>query len=125
MTIFEAGVQYNDLEGAVKADQDDHQTADDYLKQNKQMPEGNFVLGIQIYSSVHNVREKTLTVRFLHSDVAGYENIQGKMRAEGDAFSINEVEIEMQYHEFFGLFKRFSLTLSPNGLLEGKSYSVA
>lgn len=125
MTIFEAGVQYNDLEGAVKADRDDHQTAADYLKKNKQMPEGNFVLGIQIYSSVHNVREKTLTVRFLHSDVAGYDNIQDKMRAEGDAFSINEVEIEMPYHEFFGLFKRFSLTLSPNGLLEGKSYSVA
>ena len=125
MTIFEASVQYNDMEGGVKADQDDHQTAADYLKKNKKIPTDNFVLGIQIYSSVHNVRENTLTVKFMHSDVVGYDNIQDKMRVEGNAFSLNEVEIEMPYNEFFGLFKRFSLTLSPNGLLEGKSYTAA
>ncbi|OOE34053.1 hypothetical protein BZG05_08565 [Salinivibrio kushneri] len=125
MTIFEAGFQYNDLEGIVKTDRDDHQTAADYLKKNKKIPENGFLFGIKIYSSVHNVREKTLAVRFLHSDVAGYDNIQDKMRVEGDTFSINEVEIEMPYYEFFGLFKRFSLTLSPNNLLEGKPYRVA
>jgi hypothetical protein len=46
------------------------------------------------------------------------------MKAEGDALALNEIEIEMPYNEFFGLFKRFSLTLSSNGLLEGKSYTA-
>lgn len=46
------------------------------------------------------------------------------MRVEGDALTLNVVEIDMPYNVFFGLFKRFSLTLSPNGLLEGKSYTT-
>lgn len=44
------------------------------------------------------------------------------MKAEGDVLALNEVEIYMPYNVFFGLFKRFSLTLSSDGLLEGKSY---
>lgn len=124
MTIFEAGVQYKDLDGSVHADRDDNQDATDYLRTHNNIPENSFVLGIQVYSSVHNVRENTLTVRFLHSNVGGFDNIQEKMKAEGDALTLNEVEIEMPYNEFFGLFKRFSLTLSSNGLLEGKSYTA-
>ena len=124
MTIFEASVQYKDFDGYVHADRDDNQNAKDYLRKHHNIPENSFVLGIQVYSSVNNVRENTLTVRFLHSNVGGYDNIQEKMKAEGDALALNEVEIEMPYSEFFGLFKRFSLTLSPNGLLEGKSYTV-
>ena len=124
MTIFEAGVQYKDLDGSVHADRDDNQDATDYLRKHHNIPADSFVLGIQVYSSVHNVRENTLTVRFLHSNVGGYESIPEKMKAEGDALALNEIEIEMPYNEFFGLFKRFSLTLSSNGLLEGKSYTA-
>ncbi|MGL5467369.1 MAG: hypothetical protein ACRDCT_04135 [Shewanella sp.] len=124
MTIFEPGVQYKDLDGSVYADRDDNQNATDYLRNHHHISENNFVLGIQVYSSVHNVREHTLTVRFLHSNVCGYDNIQEKIKAEGDALALNEIEIDMPYNEFFGLFKRFSLTLSPNGLLEGKSYAA-
>ncbi|MBH0071161.1 hypothetical protein I6E78_03965 [Pseudoalteromonas sp. NZS127] len=124
MTIFEAGVQYKDLDGAVQADRDDNQNATDYLREHHNIPEDSFVLGIQVYSSVHNVRENTLTVRFLHSNVGGYDNIQEKMKTEGDDLALNEVEIDMPYNVFFGLFKRFSLTLSSNGLLEGKSYTA-
>ncbi|QXB54381.1 hypothetical protein [Aeromonas sp. FDAARGOS 1415] len=124
MTIFEPGVQYKDLDGSVHADRDDNQNATDYLRNHHHISENSFVLGIQVYSSVHNVREHTLTVRFLHSNIGGYDNIQEKMKAEGDALALNEIEIDMPYNEFFGLFKRFSLTLSPNGLLEGKSYAA-
>ncbi|MGU5844827.1 hypothetical protein [Aeromonas hydrophila] len=124
MTIFEPGVQYKDLDGSVYADRDDNLNATDYLRNHHHISENNFVLGIQVYSSVHNVREHTLTVRFLHSNVGGYDNIQEKIKAEGDALALNEIEIDMPYNEFFGLFKRFSLTLSPNGLLEGKSYAA-
>ncbi|ASW82771.1 MULTISPECIES: hypothetical protein [Vibrio] len=124
MTIFEPGVQYKDLNGGVHADRDDTQDATDYLRQHHNIPQDHFVFGIQVYSSVHHVRDNTLSVRFLHSNVAGYENIQQKMVAEGAEFTLNELEIGMSYKEFFGLFKRFSLTLSPNGLLEGKSYKT-
>ncbi|MCS6237511.1 hypothetical protein G3495_20710 [Shewanella baltica] len=124
MTIFEPGVQYKDLNGGVHADRDDTQNATDYLRKHHNIPQGHFVFGIQVYSSVHNVRDNTLSVRFLHSNVAGYENIQQKMAAEGAELTLNELEIDMSYNEFFGLFKRFSLTLSPNGLLEGKSYKT-
>ena len=124
MTIFEAGVQDKDLDGSVHADRDDNQNATDYLRKHHNIPDDSFVLGIQVYSSVHNVRGNTLTVRFLHLNVGGYDNIQEKMKAEGDALELNEIEIEMPYNEFFGLFKRFSLTLSSNGLLEGKSYTA-
>jgi hypothetical protein len=124
MTIFEAGVQYKDLDGVVKADRDDNQNATDYLREHHNIPEDSFVFGIKVYSSVHNVRENTLNVRFLHSNVEGYDNIPEKMKNEGDALALNEVEIDMPYNVFFGLFKRFSLTLSSNGLLEGKSYTA-
>ncbi|CDT85934.1 hypothetical protein [Vibrio coralliirubri] len=124
MTIFEAGVQYKDLDGSVHADRDDNQNATDYLRKHHNITDESFVLGIQVYSSVHNVRQNTLTVRFLHSNVGDYDNIQEKMKAEGDALALNEIEIDMPYNEFFGLFKRFSLTLSSNGLLEGKSYTA-
>ncbi|WP_270826536.1 hypothetical protein [Aeromonas sp. Y318-1] len=124
MTIFEPGVQYKDLDGIVHADRDDNQYATDYLRNNQKITKEDYVFGIQVFSSVHNVRQNTLTVRFLHSDVSGYENIQEKMRVEGDALTLNVVEIDMPYNVFFGLFKRFSLTLSPNGLLEGKSYTT-
>ncbi|MFM5298887.1 hypothetical protein ACET9X_08170 [Aeromonas veronii] len=124
MTIFEPSVQHKDLDGSVHADRDDNQNATDYLRNHHHISGNSFVLGIQVYSSVHNVREHTLTVRFLHSNVGGYDNIQEKMKAEGDALALNEIEIDMPYNEFFGLFKRFSLTLSPNGLLEGKSYAA-
>jgi hypothetical protein len=124
MTIFEAGVQYKDLDGSVHADRDDNQDATDYLRKHHSIPEDSFVFGIQVYSSVHNVRENTLTVKFLYSNVGSYDNILEKMETEGDALALNDIEIEMPYNEFFGLFKRFSLTLSSNGLLEGKSYTV-
>ncbi|OUS53102.1 hypothetical protein BM607_004020 [Shewanella sp. SACH] len=124
MTIFEPGVQYKDLDGSVHADRDDNQNATDYLRKHHNIPKDSFVLGIQVYSSVHNVKVNTLTVRFLHSNVGGYDNIQEKMGAEGDALALNGIEIDMPYNEFFGLFKRFSLTLSSNGLLEGKSYTA-
>lgn len=51
--------------------------------------------------------------------------LQEKMKAEGADLVLNEIEIDMPYSEFFGLFKRFSLTLSSNGILEGKSYQTA
>ncbi|EOX4450792.1 TPA: hypothetical protein ACVOYP_002358 [Vibrio alginolyticus] len=124
MTIFEPGVQYKDLDGGVHADRDDNQNATDYLRKHHHVPEDHFVFGIQVYSSVHDVQSNTLSVRFLHSNVAGYENIQQKMEAEGAELTLNEIEIDMPYNEFFGLFKRFSLTLSPNGLLEGKPYKA-
>ncbi|CAH6885810.1 conserved hypothetical protein [Vibrio chagasii] len=125
MTIFEPGVQYKDLEGRVHADRDDTQNATDYVRKHHGVPQDHFVFGIQVYSSVHNVRENTLTVRFLYSDVEGYDNIQEKMRAEGADLALKEIEVDMPYNEFFGLFKRFSLTLSNNGTLEGKHYQTA
>ncbi|MBS0043821.1 hypothetical protein KFE26_16180 [Shewanella sp. M16] len=124
MKFFEAGVQYKDLDGSVHADRDDNQDATYYLRKHHSIPDNSFVLGIQVYSSVHNVRYNTLTVRFFHSNVGSYDNIQEKIKTEGDALVLNEVEIEMPYNDFFSLFKRFSLTLSSNGLLEGKSYTT-
>lgn len=124
MIIFEPGVQYKDMEGSVHADRDDNINATDYLRNHNKMPENSFVLGIQVYSAVHNVREHTLTVRFVYTDVGGYQNIQEKIKAEGDELTLNDIEIDMSYNEFFCLFKRFSFTLSPNGLLEGKTYTT-
>ena len=124
MAVFEPGVQYKDLEGNVHADRGDNQDATYYLKKNRKISKKNYVFGVQVYSSVHNIREKTLTVIFLHSDVSGYESILDKISAEGQELILDKVEIDMPYCEFFGLFKRFSFTLSSNSLLEGRSYTT-
>ncbi|WP_336938252.1 hypothetical protein [Vibrio cholerae] len=124
MTIFEPSVQYTDLQGSVHADRDDHQCATDYLRNHNKIPQDHFVFGIQVFSSVHNVKANTLSVKFLHSNVVGYQSVPNKIQSEDSHLLLSEIQIDMLYNEFFGLFKRFSLTLSSNGLLEGKSYTT-
>lgn len=97
---FKAHTQYGDLKGTVSADRADQHNFSDLLRELEVLKEGEVVKGITFYNEAH-----------YFSVSAFIENEQGELRKERVAISLED---------FFKTFKRFSVTLSRGGELEGQ-----
>lgn len=97
---FKAHTQYGDLKGSVSADRADQNNFSDLLRERDVLKGGEVVKGITFYNEGH-----------YFSVSAFIENEQGELRKERVAMSLEEL---------FKTFKRFSVTLSRGGELEGQ-----
>jgi len=121
---FHASVQYGDLKGTSAADRADQGDADDWLVKNGLKNEGEFLLGIDLFAGEnHGVHKDPVHVSFLLATAGNYDTIKDMIDSTPGPIPVRRVAVEMPIAEFFGLFKRFSITLSPGGMLEGKDYS--
>jgi hypothetical protein len=117
---FRAGVQYDDFRGTAASDRHDRDDFSRYLKQNGLIHDEEFLVGVEMWSGeVHGaVQDKPISVTALITDLKGdIDEV-----AKAGHLHIRKVEVEMTLGEFFGLFKRFHISISNHGILDGRDY---
>ena len=125
MNTFKASVQYNDLKGSAAADRADMTDASKWLRDNNHLAEDEHLIGISMWvGENHGTHKDPISVQFLATGLNGYNNIPEMLQATGEPMQVKEIRIDMNVADFFALFKRFEVTLSNQGLIEGKSYVV-
>lgn len=70
----------------------------------------------------HGTHEDPVFVEFLITTPGDFDNIKSMIESSEGSIEVRSVKIDMALTEFFGLFKRFDVTLSSDGMLEGLEY---
>ena len=123
---FVASVQYGGLKGASTADRADKNSAESWLETNGHKQKGEFLLGISMtIGENHGVHEDPIYVTFLLAEPGDYDGVRATIDATDQPIETRRVNLQMPLAEFFGLFKRFSVTLSPDGMLCERQYRYA
>ncbi|MCC5884777.1 MAG: hypothetical protein JJU25_19330 [Halomonas sp.] len=123
METFKASVQYGDLKGSSAADRADMTDAAKWLKDNGHITD-EFVVGISMWTGEnHGAHRDPVSVKFLVSGLNGYDNIPEMLQASGESIQVKEISVDMNIADFLALFKRLEITLSNDGLIEGKTYT--
>ena len=118
---FNADVQYNDLIGSTAAD---NNSASKWLKENGHINDGEFVVGMTMnIPENHTKRIEDVTVNFFISALNGYSSVPEMLKNTDNPILVSNIDVSMNVRDFFGLFKRFELTLSNKGLLENRTLS--
>jgi len=124
METFRAAVQYNDIEGSAAADHADMGGAAKWLKDNGDINDDESVIGISMWAGEnHGTHKDPVRVSFLVSELKGYSSIPEMIKASGDPIQVKVVRKDMNIADYFSLFKRFEVTLSNSGLIEGRTYT--
>jgi hypothetical protein len=125
MQNFRASVQYNDLKGSVAADNADMNYARKWLLERGHIQQSECLIGISMsIGENHGVHTDPVYVTFLISELKGYQNIPEMIQDSNEPLQVKKISIDMNVTEFFALFKRFEVTLSSNGLLEGRAITT-
>ena len=121
---FKASVQYNDLTGSSAADRADMSDASTWLKAKRLINSNEILVGYEIYVSPllsGASGSVTISTTFLLATSGGVDSFADNVR--GGSINLRKGAQDLSPEEFFSLFKRFSLTLSSGGILEGHEYS--
>jgi|AntRauTorcE11898_2_1112593.scaffolds.fasta_scaffold01610_4 hypothetical protein len=105
MSIFTAGVQYNDFKGTVAADRSDNTALVDYVSRLGLTQTGERVVGCRIVFNENPSNE-------INSGVVVY--LQAGSFDDPSA-TIRAVEVEMPIQKLFAYFKRFDMVMTVNG----------
>ena len=120
---FEASVQYDDFTGTAAADRADQGGLEDWLRANGRMGTGDFLVGFKFYtgerigSAPHAV--DTVEVEAVIADGHTHDTFKASLNATGPV-PLRCVNVTMHLTQFFGMFKRFAVSLSNNGMLTGR-----
>ncbi|MDH1109040.1 hypothetical protein N5C55_18030 [Pseudomonas otitidis] len=130
MTVdtFRASTQYSDKKGSAAADDADKLGPGEWLRQQGHMTEDEFLVGIELFvGENHGVHADPVYVTFLIVDSPGHERVVDHLAAipAGEPVDVRRLVLEMKLVEFFALFKRFSVTLTPLKVMEGRQYRYA
>jgi len=89
------------------------------------MGEDEFLVGYDVHVSPvlfgagNNV---AISTTFLLAKAQGLDNFAEVVKASGP-IPLRRVQQDLTPNEFFSLFKRFNITLSSGGVLEGREYT--
>lgn len=137
VATFEASVQYNDMAGSVSADNADQSSIYHWLdERNLRNSTNELVYGIKLSIGENHGEEvvNPVSVVFLLITGENMATLREKINAGQVPLQVRRIEKVMTLPEFFSLFKRFDLILSPNqnkhttkgiefkGILEGVKY---
>lgn len=126
---FEASVQYNDFKGTVAADRHDNRSIRTLLVEKKLIdPEKEFIIGIRLWvGETHGAKPPPPTVEALVVPLPeGSTNLEQWLNEKDDPIPVKMIELKLTLEEFFALFKRFEVVLTPQGLgLEGREYEYS
>jgi hypothetical protein len=112
MERFSARVQYDDWRGQAAADNSSGAGIRDLLRQRKLIHDGQFVVGLDFSA----LERAFVHVTAILIDAENYEAAAQALAAAGDPIKVRKVTVDLSVNEFFTLFKRFHITLSPKGL---------
>lgn len=120
---FHAVTQYSDYKGSVAADKADQVGLTSWLREKGLVNENELLLGTRMSVGVnHGTHSDPVSVTFLVSELNGVANVP-ELLATNDTTEVREIEQEMPISDFLALFKRFVITISRDGIFEGRSYS--
>lgn len=122
---FHAIVQYGDWKGTASADDHDNTGLRNYLERENLINEGELLIGIEMWSGeVHApTQEDEIYVRALLATDEGYDNISAAVES-GNPLKVREVELRLKLNVFFGLFKRFAISISNHGIIDGLDIEI-
>jgi len=126
MERFHASVQYNDWIGSAAADNADRRSIGDLLRESGKLREGEFVVGVKLYiGENHDGKVESPYISAQIVEKTDFDTVKEHISATRDPLLVKEVDIDISLDEFFGLFKRFAVTLTPRGLeLPGREYAT-
>ena len=122
---FKASVHYNDLAGSSAADRADMSDASDWLKKKGLINNNEILVGYEIYVSpvLSGTSGKVIiSTTFLLANSGDVDSFAESVGG-GSSINLRKVAQDLSPEEFFLFFKRFSLTLSSKGILEGHEYN--
>ncbi|PAA11344.1 hypothetical protein [Pseudomonas fragi] len=122
---FRADVQYNDLKGTAAADRHDNRDFSKYLEEKGLIRDNETLIGIELWSGeVHGtLQNQPVYVTALVSTGGRYDTIHEEV-ISGQPVQVRKIDLEMPLNEFFGLFKRFAISIS-NFDLTGREIAFA
>lgn len=118
-----ASVQYDDWEGTVAADDADNRSFFTLLKESGAMREDEYPVSIQLYiGENHAGKVERPMISALLLPLKGADAAKAHIQ-NGQTLKLRRVEIEISLNDFMGLFKRFHIVLTRNGMaLENRDY---
>ena len=122
MNTFKANTQNNDLIGGSAGDQGDFIDAGKWLKKNRYINDGVFVLGFTMAVVENHNKTENVVVEFLVSELNGFPSVPDLLKSTKEPYKVKSIDVTMNVVEFLSLFKRLEVTLSNQGLLENKTY---
>lgn len=116
---FGAAAQYDDLTGTAAADWADAGQAQDTLRKKGGLSADEFIVGMELWMGENRgLGAPAVPSVHLHiMDAGGFDDAQRTVRRAAGPVATRRVTVELTVAEFFGLFKRFSVALSPGGML--------
>ncbi|AVO58346.1 hypothetical protein [Pseudomonas chlororaphis] len=123
-----ASTQYSDLKGGAAADRADNGGPSEWLRQNGHITDDEFVVGIDFsVGENHGVHRDPVYVSFLIVETRGFDNVAAHIAAlpADEPVEVRNVSVDMALVDFFALFKRFNVTLTPIAAMEGRAYRYA
>ena len=120
--IFKASTKYNDLAGSSAADRADMNDASNWLKDQNLIKSSEILVGYNIYVSPAlsaGTEGILISVTFILFGDSNYDSFSETIATDG-FIKVRKIAHDFTPHEFFSLFKRFNVTLSSGGLLEGR-----
>ena len=121
---FIASVQYGDWKGTSAADGADRNGLRDWLEANGHKKSDEFLLGVSIFvGENHGVHKDPIYVSFLLASPGDHDSVKAMIDSSQGPVKVRKVSVEMKLSQFFGLFKRFSITLSSHDMLGERDYT--
>ena len=122
---FRAGVTYGDWTGTASADNLDQQDLHDLLVAKKLMNrEKEFLIGASLYVGENNVG--AVQAPFISAIIttgSDYDTVKASIGSQRRPIQTRRVDLELTLEQFIGLFKRFHVVLTKQGLhLEDQEY---
>lgn len=125
VNIFRASTQYGDMKGDVVADRADKGCPSDWLREKGHMDEGEFLVGIKLFvGENHGAHRDPVSVTFLIMELPGFDNAAARLAdlPDDEPVDVRRLVVDMNITDFFALFKRFDITLSPLKEMQSRHY---
>jgi hypothetical protein len=127
MDTFKAGVQYGDWEGTAAADGADATAVHNYLEEKGLIGKDEFLLAVNLgVGENHGGKIGSIFVRaFVFKGSNNFDTLKPVLDQMTGPIPVREIRLELTLEEFFGLFKRFDVMLTWDGLeLEGRPFDI-
>jgi hypothetical protein len=122
MPTFSGHVQYDDWKGTAAADESDHKGIRSYLEEQGLLRDGEFVVGLEMYSGAALGTERYFSARVYLVEAGNFEGAV-KVAVSHDPVEVIVRDLPLSLEEFLSFFKRFDLNLTRRGLdLQGREY---
>lgn len=120
---FHAATPANEFEGTAAADPSDFGNAWSWLEARGRVRLGESLIGIELNASDGDVLHGgSVSVTFLLICDESLDAVR-QCLYQGIPVFVRHVQIRMSAAQFLGLFKRFSVTLSPKAALQAQDYA--